>query len=73
MPLADLFSLILMGAASILCIALVLFLMKITRSVEILTENITALRSEMTPVLKNVTEVTEKINAATDEDPTASE
>ena len=67
MPLADLLSLILMGAASILCAALVFFLMKITRSVMILTENITTLKTEIIPVLKNITQVTEKINSAADE------
>jgi uncharacterized protein YoxC len=67
MPVSEIFSIILMGAASLLCLALVVYLYKITKSVTIIQENISGLLTEFHPVINNITEMTEKINAMTEE------
>jgi uncharacterized protein YoxC len=67
MPVSEIFSIILMGAASLLCIALVIYLYKITQSVTTIQENISGLLTEFYPVINNITELTNKINVVTEE------
>jgi uncharacterized protein YoxC len=67
MPASEIFSIILMGSASLLCLALVFYLYKITNSVTELQENLSGIAKEINPVIRNITELTEKINTVTEE------
>jgi uncharacterized protein YoxC len=67
MPVSEIFSIILMGAASILCLALVFFLNKITKSITNIEESVSGLSMQFVPVINNITEMTEKLNVVTEE------
>jgi uncharacterized protein YoxC len=67
MPVFDIFLIILMGAASLLCLALIFFLGKITNSITELQKNLTGLSVQITPIVNNVTDLTEKFNVVAEE------
>ena len=67
MEINEIFSLILMGAASLLCIALIFYFNKITKSIAGIEENITGLSAQIQPVINNITEMSEKLNTLTED------
>jgi uncharacterized protein YoxC len=67
MPASEIFSIILMGAAALLCLALVFYLYRITNSITTIQENLSGLSSELHPIINNITELTNKINDVTEE------
>jgi uncharacterized protein YoxC len=67
MPVSEIFSIILMGAAALLCIALVIYLYRITESIVKIQENVSGIATQFQPVINNITELTNKINDVTEE------
>lgn len=67
MAISEIFLLMLMGAASILCIFMVFYLGKITRSVTGIEKTMTDLSSQLGPVITNLTETTNRLNILADD------
>lgn len=61
MDAVTIFTIILLAAASSLCIALIIYLKSITRSFEGLRQDIKALADEIQPLINSTTELSEKL------------
>jgi len=62
MDLVSIFSIILLASASVLCIALVIYLNKITSSIKDIKSEIQDLTSEIKPLIASSTNLSEKLN-----------
>jgi uncharacterized protein YoxC len=62
MNLVSIFSVFLLASASILCIALVVYLNRITRSIKEIESEIKDLTSEIKPLIASSTNLSEKLN-----------
>jgi uncharacterized protein YoxC len=67
METSEIFSIILMGSASLLCLALIFYLNKITRSVTSIEQNVSDLSTQLQPVINSITEMTENLNDVTED------
>ena len=62
MDVVSIFSVILLACASVLCIALVIYLSRITRSIKNIQSEIQDLTSEIKPLIASSTNLSEKLN-----------
>lgn len=60
-------SIVLMASASLLCLALVIYLKNITKSIKKVENDITNLSSQLKPLIASATNLSEKINSITEE------
>ncbi len=61
MDVVSIFTIILLAAATCLCVALIVYLKKITQSFEGLREDVRTLADEFQPLINTVTELSEKL------------
>ena len=66
MNVISVFSVILLACASVLCIALIVFLGRITRSIKAIQYEINDISTGMKPLIASATNLTEKLNRITD-------
>ncbi len=67
MSLISIFSIILLASASVLCIALVIYLNRITTSIKDIKSEIQELTSEIKPLIASSTNLSEKLNRMSQE------
>lgn len=67
MDFTDLLTSILIIAASLLCIALIFYLWKITRAIKAIQNNLDDISSRLNPLITTVYEVTQKLSGLTEE------
>lgn len=65
--LLTIFYILLLVSASVLCIALVVYLGRITKSVKEIETNIKDLSAQMKPLIGSTTSLSEKLNSLTDD------
>ena len=67
MNFIDILTIILLISASVLCIALIFYLAKITSSVKAMQEDLNEISSKINPLIENVSDLTEKISIITED------
>ena len=67
MDVVSIFTIVLLIAASILCISLVIYLNRITKAILKIEDNIEHLTSEFNPLISSFMQLTDKMNVITDE------
>ena len=67
MNFIDILTIILLISASVLCIALIFYLAKITSSVKAMQEDLNKISSKINPLIENVSDLTEKISTITED------
>jgi uncharacterized protein YoxC len=66
MSLIDILTALLIVSASALCIALIFYLAKITRSIHAMQKNINEISTNFNPLIQSVSELTEKLSNITE-------
>ncbi len=67
MDLVSIFTVILLIFASVLCIALVIYLNRITKAISNIEDNAKQVTREIQPLVASVTEISKKINSITED------